>query len=48
MELLLLDDTISEWVSGHLDPEIDLIFTQERDRYISTIDASITVIAVKG
>lgn len=41
------DDTISEWVTGHLDPEIDLIFREERDRFIKNIDTSIESIATK-
>ncbi len=39
-----VDDTISEWVSG-IDPEINQIFTEERDRYIATMDTSINNIA---
>jgi hypothetical protein len=41
-----VDDTISEWVSG-IDPEINLIFTEERDRYVQNMDSAITTIAGK-
>lgn len=41
------DDTIAEWVNGHLDPEIDQIFREERDRFIENINSSIDSIATK-
>ncbi|MEO7312803.1 MAG: DUF4157 domain-containing protein [Chitinophagaceae bacterium] len=41
-----VDDTISEWVSG-IDPEINQIFTEERDRYVRNMDGAINSIAQK-
>ncbi len=41
-----VDDTISEYFSG-LDPEINQIFTEEKDRYIQNMDSAITTISNK-
>jgi len=41
-----VDDTISEYFSG-LDPEIDQIFREERDRYVQNMDGAITAISDK-
>ncbi len=41
-----VDDTIKEAFAG-LDPEIDQIFREERDRYIENMDSAITAISDK-
>jgi hypothetical protein len=41
-----VDDTISEYFSG-LDPEIDKIFREERDRYVQNMDGAINAISEK-
>lgn len=41
-----VDDTISEYFSG-LDPEINQIFTEEKERYIQNMDSAITTISNK-
>ncbi len=42
-----VDDTIGDWARGHLSPEIDRIFQEEKKTFVDAMDVAITAISQK-